>query len=581
MRRAVAIAVALPALVACLLALPASAVVDDLDLVSRATGGVAADGASGEPAISADGRLVAFSSFAANLSDDDEDPGVDVFVRDLDTGVTTLVSRPDDPAAPAFSGSGNPSISADGGVVAFETAAPLAPGDSNVAIDVVARDTAAGATVLVSRADGAAGAVGDGSSFSAAVSADGRHVAFASQAENLSGDDAPGVQDVYVRDLVAGTTELVSRATGAAGAGGDADSSLPAISADGRFVAFESDATNLSTEDVDGARDVFVRDLAAGTTTLVSRADGPSGAPGDGRSEMASISGDGRVVAFTSAAANLSTDDGPEPDVFARDLAAGTTVLVSRASGPAGEPGDDDSWEPAVSADGRRIAFVSSASGLSTDDGGAEDVYVRDLARATTTLVSRAAGPSGATGPGGSRSPAITPDGRYVAFDSVSDALSAADVDGQIDVFRRDVLGPPPPPSGEPGDGGTGPGPDPGSGGPGGPVALVVRCAGVRATIVGTPRGEVIRGTRRRDVIAALGGADRVLGGAGNDLICLGNGNDRGIGGRGADRIVGGAGRDVLVGGAGADRLIGSAGRDRAIGGGGRDVCRAERKTGC
>ena len=188
-----------------------------------------------------------------------------------------------------------------------------------------------------------------------------------------------------------------------------------------------------------------MRDLVADTTTLVSRVTGPTGAAGDGASNDPSISADGRYVAFKSASANLSGEDiDPVEDMFVRDRVAGTTTLVSRATGPAGAAGDADSEQPSISADGRYVSFMSAATTLSTEDADpVVDIFVRDLVAATTTLVSRAAGPAGAGGDADSRFAAISADGRYVAFPSDADNLSAEDDDAVGDIFRRDVLGVP------------------------------------------------------------------------------------------------------------------------------------------
>jgi hypothetical protein len=160
---------------------------------------------------------------------------------------------------------------------------------------------------------------------------------------------------------------------------GNGDSYADSVSADGRFVVFDSAATNLSPDDSDGFTDVYVRDLQTNTTTLVSRAGGVSGAKGNGNSGAPAISADGRFVAFTSDATNLSPDDGDTTsDVYVRDLQTNTTTLVSRASGVAGAKGRL-SFAPAISADGRFVAFYSFTR-LSPDDGdGIWDVYVRDL----------------------------------------------------------------------------------------------------------------------------------------------------------------------------------------------------------
>jgi Tol biopolymer transport system component len=558
------------------LALPALAAVDDLVLISRATGGTAADGDSVNGSISPDGRFVAFESASNLLSDDDDNSVQNVFLRDVVGGTTVLISRaPGIGTSPANRDSTGPSVSGDGTRVVFQSDAANLSSDPNLGFrdQVFLRDLAAGTLTVVSRATGTPGALGDGDATDATISADGRYVAFRSSAQNLSDADLDATSDVFVRDLLTGITTLAGRATGPDGAAADAGIFDPAISADGRRVAFYSDATNLGA-DANATADVFVRDLVSGTTFLASRAPGPGGAPGNGTSYLPSLSADGRMVAFASAATNLSTADlGTRVDVYVRDLASATTTLVSRAEGPDGALGDGLSYVPSISGDGRQVAFASSAKNLSEADGDVpDDIFVRDLTAATTRLISRAAGPSGLASDASSSVPVISGDGRYVAFQSAADGLSGDDQEGITDIFRRDLLGdpvvaPPAPPQG-----------------PVVPAAVpgaVVRCAGVRATIVGTPGRDVIRGTPRRDVIASLGGNDVVRGRRGADLICLGAGDDTGDGGPGPDRILGGAGRDLLVGGLGADRLLGAAGRDVTRGGRGADFCRAESRSAC
>ncbi|MGD9571424.1 MAG: hypothetical protein AB7V62_06055 [Thermoleophilia bacterium] len=541
---------------------------DDLTLVSLTAGGGPADGSASPwqsgPALSDDGRRVAFTSSADDLA-----PGTNQFfgnvaLRDLDAGTTVLVSR-----ATGASGAGGdgesflPFIAAAAPVVVFSSEADnLAAGTADVT-NVYARDLAAGTTVLVSRATGAAGAPADDASFGWAMSADGRIAVFTSDANNLdpAADDAVG--NVYARDLVTGTTTLVSRADGLAGAGGDASSARPSISADGRLVAFESAADNLSAADDDDVTNLFVRDLVAHTTTVVT----PPGA--DGNSHAPVLSADGRRVAFYSAARTLSDADADGAlDVFVRDLATGTTTFVSRADGQDGAGGDAASTFPSISADGRHVTFLSNATNLSGADGDAvRDVFARDLVTGTTRLVSRAAGPNGAGADGNSfHRAALSADGRHVAFESLADNLSAAP-NPLGHVFLRDVLGDPPTPAA------PAPPSPPAAGAPLTPTTpRIVRCAGRRATIIGTPRRDVIHGTRRADVIATLAGNDVVHGRGGNDTICLGAGNDRATGGPGRDLILGGAGRDTLRGGPG---------RDRTLGGPARDTCRAERRTSC
>ena len=412
---------------------------DDLSLVSRATGafGAAVDFNAFDPSISGDGRFVAFSSEADNLSSEDNDAFRNVFVRDLRTQTTVLVSR-----AKGVAGDGTSreaSISADGRFVAFASEADNLSGeDADGTLDIFVRDLQAQTTDLVSRSPMGGGA--DGDSDSPAVSADGRFVAFNSQAENLSAEDEDGTLDVFVRDRQTGTTLYASRASGAAGAQGNGPSVFPSISSDGRYVAFQSLASSLSGDDIDGLYDVFVRDLVTNTTVLASRAG--NGAAADGDSWQPSISADGRSVAFTSEANNLTAgDDDDYWNIFVRDLQHGAVTYVSGAGGAAGDLG---SMTPSISADGRFVAFVSYARNLSAEDDNAfADVFVHDLHANATTFVSRGAGATGAPGNDHSSAPAISGDGRFVAFSSQANNLSAEDDDARWNVFRRDVLGDP------------------------------------------------------------------------------------------------------------------------------------------
>jgi Calx-beta domain/WD40-like Beta Propeller Repeat len=427
----------------------ASAAKDDLDLVSRASGvaGTKGNDESLSPSISADGRFVAYDSIATNLDPADGDTVDDVFVRNMQTNTTTLVSRASGAnGVKGNDGSAAAAISADGRFVAFDSnASNLTAGDNDGNTDVFVRDLQTNTTTLVSRASGTAGAEGNGPSTTSAISADGRFVAFFSAASNLDPADGATSGNVFVRDLQTNTTTLVSRASGATGAVANAGSGNVAISANGRFVAFQSSASNLNPADSDNNEDVFVRDLQINTTTLVSRASGASGAKGNNFSVTPSISADGRLVAFHSFASNLDPADGDTTaDVFVRDLQTNTTTLVSRAGGPNGSKGNDFSDEAAISTDGRFVAFDSNASNLDPGDGNtAGNVFVRDLQATTTTLVSRAAGAAGGTGNGFSLDPAISADGRFVAFASFASNLSPSDGDPIEDVFRRDVLGPP------------------------------------------------------------------------------------------------------------------------------------------
>jgi Tol biopolymer transport system component len=446
MRRRAILTLALAASAAALPAAPALAAKDDVVLISRATGpsGAPADDRASEPSISRDGDRVAFVSEANNLSTDDDNAVFsNVFVRDAGANTTTLVSRA--PGRGGVGGndfSSDAAISGDGRFVAFSSEANnLSTDDDNGVRSIFVRDLVANTTTLVSRRSGANGAGASDDSFIPSISDDGTRVAFESRANNLSTADGNALENIFVRDLAANTTRLVSRAPGAGGAGANDDSYQPSISGDGDRVAFLSDANNVSTEDDNAVLNVFVRDLEAGTNQLVSRATGAGGVGGHGNSDMPRISRSGRFVAFRSAANNLSReDDNAVPNIFLRDLDAATTVLVSRANGAGGAAADDDSYRPVVSDNGR-VAFESVADNLSADDDNAiTDVFVRDTLDETTTLVTRAAGPAGAAANDTSIYASTSADGRFVAFGSAATNLVPGTV-ADVNVFRRDVLG--------------------------------------------------------------------------------------------------------------------------------------------
>ncbi|MFO0999029.1 MAG: hypothetical protein U0936_01720 [Planctomycetaceae bacterium] len=387
-----------------------------------------ANNSSSGTSISSDGRFVAFQSSASNLIAGDLNGTDDVFVMDLQTGTTSLVSS-------GASGQGNnysfrPSISGDGRFVAFQSnASNLVMDDTNETSDIFVRDLQTGTTSLVSTG---ANGHGNGSSIEPSISSDGRFISFSSTASNLVTDDTNGYADVFVKDLQTGTITLIS--TGASGQGNH-DSRDPSISSDGRFVAFSSPASNLvagDTIDLFSSNDVFVKDLQTGTISLVSVA---TNGQGNTRSNSPSISGDGRFVAFISDANSVVTgDNNGYQDVFVRDLQTGTTTLVS--TGANGQ-GNSYSYQPSISSDGRFVAFHSYASNLVTgDNNGYQDVFARDLQTGTTTLVS-----TGASGQGNgySEQPAISSDGRFVAFHSYASNLDGRSTGVVLGVFVKDL----------------------------------------------------------------------------------------------------------------------------------------------
>jgi Tol biopolymer transport system component len=322
-----------------------------------------------------------------------------------------------------FGASSQSEMSVDGRFVAFVSGAQnLVTGDTNGELDVFLRDRVAGTTKRVSVASG--GSQGNGRSDIPSISRDGRYVAFFSEATNLVNGDTNGKSDIFVRDVVAGSTRRVS--VTASGGQANGDSAFPSISDNGQQVAFGSAASNLVSGDGNGVHDIFVRDRSAGTTRRVSVSS--SGAGGNGPSVFPAISGNGNVVAFVSDASNLVTGDtNGNRDVFVRVRSTNITQLVSIGAG--GEPANNLSLEPAVSREGRYVAFESAASNLVPGDTtGFQDVFVRDRTAGTTQLVS--AWPSGT--PTNSMAPDISENGQIVVFDSQPSAAGAL-----TNVYRR------------------------------------------------------------------------------------------------------------------------------------------------
>ena len=339
--------------------------------VSVGPSGRQADGESRYPAISASGRYVAFASRASNLVTGDTNAVADVYVRDVVAGVTRRVSV--GPGGRQADGdSFRPALSASGRQVVFDSLSTnLTAGDTNAASDVFVRDVEAGVTERVSVGPGRR--QGDGVSFVAAISASGRHVAFQSSASNLVPGDTNAREDVFLRDRLSDVTRRVS--VGAGGRQANGDSAGGALSADGRFVAFISIATNLVPPDRNQTFDVFVRDRQTRITERITVL--PDGRGACCFSNRPTLSADGRYVAFESVADLVAGDTNGVPDAFVRDRATGVTRRVS--VGPGGVQSDGPSDFPEISADGRHVAFRSAASNLvEADTNHLEDVFVRD-----------------------------------------------------------------------------------------------------------------------------------------------------------------------------------------------------------
>jgi Tol biopolymer transport system component len=302
--------------------------------------------------------------------------------------------------------------------------------------NVFVRNLSRRETILV-RANRAGTGGGDGSSTTPAISANGRFVAFESDASDLTAHPGPAERavNVFVRDLATGTTMLAS-VTSDGTASGNLSSHGPSLSANGRFVVFESDASDLVANDTNTEGDLFVRDLVQLTTTLVS-VNAAGTASGNGESSAPVITPNGRFVAFQSIASDLvTTDANGNWDVFVRDLGSDTITLVSVNVAGTGSA-NGFSFGPVISDDGRLVAFRSFASDLVADDtNGVEDVFVRDLAKGTTTLVSVNLAGTG-SGNASSTQPSLNARGRVVAFQSNASDLVANDDNAAPDVFAR------------------------------------------------------------------------------------------------------------------------------------------------
>lgn len=329
--------------------------------------------------------------------------------------------------------SGTAWFSADGSVVVFVSlASNLVANDTNGTYDVFVRELASGTTERVSVASD--GSQGDGSSLLPSISADGRFVAFLSGATNFAADDTNGQDDVFVHDRLTGVTERVNLSSSGEQADGPGYTS-PSISGDGRLVTFSSLADNLVADDTNGFWDVFVRDRLLGTTVRVDV--GPAGEQANGDSaQFSTISGDGRFAVFTSNASNLvAGDENHQSDAFARDLVAGVTEIVSVNS--AGVPGNDDSGGGRVSADGRFVAFMSWAWNFSEDDHNWDlDVFVRDRVAGTTEIVSVDSFGAGVLQM--SFLGDISTDGRFVVFFNDDARLVLGDTNRVSDAFLHD-----------------------------------------------------------------------------------------------------------------------------------------------
>jgi Tol biopolymer transport system component len=422
-----------------LLASPARASCS-IERVSVSTSGEQADKDCVQPSISADGRFVAFLSYAENLVPGDTNQANDAFVHDRLLGISERVNVSSNGEQGNCAGIGNafsPAISGDGRFVAFDSCASnLVTGDTNGTTDVFVRDRLLGMTERVSVSS--TGGQADNSSGEASITPDGRFVAFTSSAANLVAGDTNGRQDVFVRDRVLRTTERVSLTS--AGEQLIGSSRAPAISVDGRFVAFLSNSANLPGGGLFLRPQIYVRDRVLGKTEAVSVTF--DGWPNDNSSSEPCITPDGRFVAFGSSGSNLVPEDSNGAgDVFVRDRLSGTTELVS--VNDMGDQGNKSSNRPSISADGRFVLFLSDTDNLvAGDTNGVTDVFVRDRLTRTTLRVnvSTSGEQANAASDSGGGRPVISPDGNFVAFTSGASNLVPGDTNGVTDIFIWECL---------------------------------------------------------------------------------------------------------------------------------------------
>ena len=413
-----------------LLAVPALGQTTTRETVSST--GVQGTLGNGDPCLSADGRYSCFRSASPNLVPGDTNGANDIFVHDRQTGQTTRVSV-DSAGVQGNGNCGQSDLSADGRFVVFESSASnLVAGDTNGLLDIFCHDRQTAQTTRVSL--GASGQQALVSCQRCSISADGRFVTFQSADNALVPGNTCLATDIFLRDRVLGTTTLVSvsNTTGQT----FTPRQNASLSDDGNFVVFDSAADDLVANDGNGHNDVFLWSRLTGSIGLVSVANG--GAQGNAPSLEAELSADGRYVVFSSSATNLGggTVNGANYDVFVRDQLTGQIGCVSVATGGAGISGFAQGGT--ITDDGRLVAFWSNASTLVPGDTNNEyDCFVHD--RQTTTTIRISTSAAGLQARGQSTEPMIAGGGRYVAFTSPATNIVLPDTNGTVDIYVRDL----------------------------------------------------------------------------------------------------------------------------------------------
>jgi len=514
-------------------------------LGNEATGGTLG-GASMGSDISADGRYVVFGSAASNLVANDTNGVSDVFIKDTQTGAISRVNTNalGNEAMGGTLGSGNYDISADGRYVVFESdARNLVANDTNGMLDIFLKDTQTGTITRVSAATGGTQAVLGVSNnmLRGFVSDDGRYVVFESNASNLVAGDTNGVIDIFKKDLQTGAiTRVNTDMNGAEAIGGVDDfetlslaNDIAGISADGRYVAFNSLASNLVAGDANGVRDVFIKDTLTGAISRVNTDAVGTEANAAGNASFRALSADGRYVSFHSAATNLvAGDTNGVQDSFVKDTLTGAIARVS-LDAAGGEAVGGNSSNERISADGSTIVFRTSATNLATGHvAGIQDVLsvANPFMLVDTAAMTVTGGNGNDTLTGGSSNDVLTGGGGVDTFnvdagtDTLTDAVPGTDI---INI----------------------------SSGATAMQSLTVATASYAANT--TNNGTLV-------VNALPTTASTITGSSGVDSITGSSADDSLDGGVGNDTLNGGAGNDVIEGGLGADTMEGGSGNDMA-----------------
>jgi Tol biopolymer transport system component len=400
---------------------------------NQSTGGVS-DTATG-PAISQDGRYVAFATGSSNLVSGDTNGVSDVFVKDRQTGAIVRANTSSTGAQMPGTGglSSGLQMSDNGRFVAFEAVHPgLVSGYSNTYKDIYVKDLQTGSIEIDSVSS--AGSYGNANAAQFDLSADGRYLVFGSNASNLVANDTNGQPDIFVRDRLLNTTTLLSQAPGGTIAN---DGSLaPTISCDGAYVAFTSSASNLVSNDVNGAADVFLVDRVGGRTIDITF--NGNATPNAANSRFPQLSCDGSTLLFYSAASNLvSNDTNGSIDIFTYDIYSGAMdrVNVSSSGTQSTRDANADYSSGALSYDGRYVVFSSYDASLASGDtnGATSDILIRDRRNGTTDILSKRTASTATTST--SFLPSISSSGKYAAYASDDTGLVSGDTNGNYDVF--------------------------------------------------------------------------------------------------------------------------------------------------